>query len=150
MHHCDHPALDELLAQALKRSGVSKARFTEPRRQVMELLLHADAPLKAYELLDRLSTERGHKVDPPTIYRALEFLVDVGLAHRLDSLNAYRACLHLNAADAHVFLICIDCKRVEERPLAGIANALEGLAKQASFSSAVLHVELRGRCQTCV
>jgi len=149
MSACNHPSLEDLVSQAQARSGVSRAKLTEPRRQVLELLLHAEQPLKAYELLDRLSVERGSKVDPPTIYRALEFLVDIGLAHRLDSLNAYRACAHLDVKTTHVFLVCTVCSQVEELPADGVSETLAALAAGALFKPLDVHIELRGRCKRC-
>jgi Fur family transcriptional regulator, zinc uptake regulator len=150
MHSCSHPSLEDLVSQAQARTGVARAKLTEPRRQVLELLLHADQPLKAYELLEQMQRDRGAKVDPPTVYRALEFLVDIGLAHRLDSLNAYRACAHLDINATHVFLVCKNCSNVEELPTTAVAANLKALAEAAGFSTEDLHIELRGRCKQCL
>ena len=66
MHACDHPSLEDLVQQAQANSGIARAKLTEPRRQVLELLLHAQQPLRAYELLELMAQGRGSKVDPPT------------------------------------------------------------------------------------
>jgi len=149
MHACDHPSLEDLVQQAQANSGIARAKLTEPRRQVLELLLHAQQPLRAYELLELMAQGRGSKVDPPTVYRALEFLVEIGLAHRLDSLNAYQVCAHLDARSTHVFLICKVCSQVEELPTGGVAQALGVLADGAGFKTESLHIELRGLCKRC-
>src|SRR5688500_15048414 len=116
-HHVHHglkgPALGQALGVAEERCASSHERLTAPRRRVLELLLAADAPLKAYDLIAAFG-EQGEPAKPPTVYRALEFLERLGFAHRIESLNAYVPC-RLDA-DGHsaAFLICDCCGAAEE------------------------------------
>src|SRR5688500_10586247 len=113
-HHGLHgPSLARALAAAEDRCAATQERLTAPRRRVLELLLAADAPLKAYDLIAAYG-EAGEAAKPPTVYRALEFLERLGFAHRIESLNAYVPC-RLDA-DGHsaAFLICDCCGAAEE------------------------------------
>lgn len=95
-------ALSKAEALSLERGS----RWTEPRRRVYELLLQAGGPVKAYDLMEVYA--EGRTAKPPTVYRALEFLEQFGLVHRIASLNAYVACDGDDPAHAAAFLIC-DC-----------------------------------------
>src|SRR5581483_8522848 len=88
----DHAlCIDDALAAAERQCAARGARLTEQRRRVLELIWKSHAPVGAYTLLDRLR-EGGVRAQPPTVYRALEFLVENGLIHRIESLNAYVGC----------------------------------------------------------
>src|SRR5438034_10127423 len=84
-------ALDHALHDAETRCAQTQERLTVPRKRVLELLLGADAPLKAYDLIAAYGAD-GAAAKPPTVYRALEFLERLGFAHRIESLNAYVPC----------------------------------------------------------
>ena len=94
-HHVHHglkgPALARALTASEARCGATGERLTAPRRRVLELLLAADAPMKAYDLIAAFG-DRGEPAKPPTVYRALEFLERLGFAHRIESLNSYVPC----------------------------------------------------------
>jgi Fur family zinc uptake transcriptional regulator len=115
-----------------------------PGRRVLRELLAASAPLKAYDLLGALSNG-GRSAAPPTVYRALKFLVGVGLAHRIESLNAYVACRF--SSDPHVagFRLCEQCGEVEEFKLAALPDT--GLSARESPTRIVF--EAHGLCATC-
>src|SRR5579863_5300595 len=100
----------EMAAEACARRG---AQLTELRRQVLGLILEADGPLTAYQLLDRLRETRKGAV-PPTIYRALDFLMAQRLIHKLERLNAFIPCAESGHQHAVQFLICRQCGRVAE------------------------------------
>ena len=88
-------------------------RLTPVRRRVLEILLEEHRALGAYDVLQRLAAE-GFGNQPPVAYRALDFLVEQGLAHRIRRLNAFTACMHPGEAHAPAFLICRACDAVAE------------------------------------
>ena len=141
---CVHRALNRADALCRQRG----ARLTTMRRRVLELIWDGHRAVKAYDLLDRLS-ENGKPVRPPTVYRALDFLMAHGLVHRVDSLNAFVGC---SGADAHhnaQFLICQECGEVSEMDGAAISKAVAGQAEQAGFTVHRQTVELHGECPRC-
>lgn len=143
--HCIRTALHN----AEKVCADSGARLTPIRRRVLELIWASHKPLGAYELLDQLATE-GHKPAPPTIYRALDFLLEHQLVHRIASLNAYTGCTRPGHNHSGYFLICQTCGNAEEvaRP-AAIEQAIAQAAVQAGFDVRQGTLELSGLCQQC-
>ena len=141
---CAHRALDEAAAR-LQDQG---ARLTPGRRRTLEILLESHRAMGAYDVLDRLAAE-GFGRQPPVAYRALEFLVQHGLAHRLQRLNAFAACLHPGDDHHPVFLICRSCDRVAEAPVTPIRDALAQVAKAGGFRVERATIEALGLCATC-
>ena len=137
-----------LLLQAEQQCQQSGARFTPIRRRVLEMIADAPGGLKAYDLLDRLATEHA-SARPPTVYRALEFLIDQGLVHRIESLNAYVACPCPVHSHGFQLLICRVCGRVEELHLDEVNAQLSGCARQLGFRVERQTIELLGRCDAC-
>jgi Fur family zinc uptake transcriptional regulator len=136
-----------------KRRG---ANLTELRRHVLGLVLDAASPTGAYDLLDRLrQTRRG--AAPPTIYRALDFLLEQGLIHRVERLSAFVGCVAGCTADtdgkshthAAQFLICRDCGRVIEMQDHHVSAVLARAARDAGFSISSAMIEAEGLCSTC-
>jgi Fur family transcriptional regulator, zinc uptake regulator len=125
------------------------AQFTELRRSVLNLILEADGPLTAYQLLDRLKETRKSAV-PPTIYRALDFLIEQGLIHKIERLNAFISCTERDH-DHHAvqFLICGRCGTVAEIEDHAISKALERAAERQGFHPKNAVVELDGTCADC-
>lgn len=142
--HCASHALDEAEAR-LVRQG---ARLTPVRRRTLEILLESHRAMGAYEVLDRLAAE-GFGRQPPVAYRALEFLVTHGLAHRLQRLNAFAACLHPGDDHNPAFLICRACDRVAEAKAAPIRDVLAEVASQGGFVVERATIEALGLCATC-
>ena len=136
------------LAQAEVQASREGLRLTPVRRRALEILLEAHRALGAYEVLDRLAAE-GYGRQPPVAYRALDFLVSNGLAHRIQRLNAYVACLHPAEVHAPVFLICRVCDAVAEAPGGRVRAALEAGAAEAGFAVERASVEAVGLCPTC-
>jgi len=131
----------DALAHAEKLCAQRSQRLTPIRRQVLEVLLESHKPLGAYETMARaaLSGARpppsGGRPAPITIYRALDFLRDNGLVHRIESRNAFVACVNNHATgDLVVFLICEHCGAVGEAPSAAVADQLKTAARAAGFS----------------
>jgi Fur family zinc uptake transcriptional regulator len=122
--------------------------LTPLRREVLDLIEAAPRPVKAYDLLSALSARRG-RMGPPTVYRALSYLLQRGLIHRIESLNAYAACACPRAAPGHVFLICSACGEVQEVESAAARQALDVVTAAAAFSLAHLVIEARGLCCKC-
>jgi Fur family zinc uptake transcriptional regulator len=124
-------------------------RLTPMRRRVLEALLASHSPLGAYELIDRLST-RGARVAPITIYRALDFLREQGLVHRIESRNAFIACVHNHETGAPVvFLICEKCGAVGEAASAAVADTITSASRAAGFTPKTPVIEISGVCAHC-
>ncbi len=144
--HC----VDNALASAERICLEAGARLTPLRKRVLELVWASHKPLGAYELLDQLAQE-GHKPAPPTIYRALDFLLQQGLVHRITSLNAFLGCAHPEHAHGSYFLICQECGTAEELvEVKGITTAIDAATHAAGFTVTHGALELMGTCQACV
>lgn len=137
-----------LLDQAAQQCQQRGARFTPIRRRVLEMIAEAPGGLKAYDLLDRLAEEHA-AARPPTVYRALEFLIDQGLVHRIESLNAYVACPCPEHAHGFQLLICRLCGRVEELHLDDVNAQLSRRARDLGFRVERQTIELLGHCEAC-
>lgn len=105
--------------------------------------------LKAYDLLDRLSDEHA-AARPPTVYRALDFLIEQGLVHRIESLNAYIACPCPEHVHRFQLLICRHCGRVEELHLEAVEELLSRTARERGFTIQRQTIELLGACDACL
>ena len=123
-------------------------RLTALRRRVLELVWASHQPIGAYALLDALRQE-GMASAPPTVYRALDFLLENGLVHRIESLNAFVGCAHPGNAHRGLFLICTSCRNATEIEDARIARALAGAASDRGFSVEHATVEVAGICPNC-
>ena len=153
--HGSGPHLTSLeRAEALcQKRGV---QLTPLRRDVLRLVLEAEAPIGAYALLDQLKASRA-KAAPPTVYRALDFLLEQGLIHRLERLNAFMGCNealeghhHDHAHDhPHQFLICRGCGVTREISDHAVEAAIVAAALRGGFSAARATVEIEGLCAKC-
>ena len=117
--HCVASALDDAKAVCSERG----ARLTPVRQRVLEIIWQSHRPLGAYAILDVLSGE-GHSPAPPTVYRALEFLLMHGLVHRLSSLNAFIGCARPGHPGAGQFLLCTNCGAAAELNDAAVERAM--------------------------
>lgn len=153
-HHQHAPGVEAVglaLDVAEQRCVADGDRMTAPRRRVLELLLAAGEPVKAYDLIARFGPD-GQAAKPPTVYRALEFLERKGMAHRIASISAYVACTAgADAGDrshAAAFLICDCCGATEEVvPPTGQTFALA--ANAAGYAIERTTIEGHGRCPAC-
>lgn len=141
---CTQDALNR--AEAL--TAAAGARMTPVRRRVLEILLEEHRALGAYDVLSRLAQE-GFGNQPPVAYRALEFLVDQGLAHRIQRLNAFAACVHPGEDHAPAFLICRSCHMVAEAAATAAREALDAEAAKAGFRVERTTIEALGLCPGC-
>ena len=124
-------------------------KFTPIRRHVLQALLSSHRPLGAYEVIEELAKSMPRPA-PITVYRALDFLMENGLVHRIESRNAYLACAHDHDAAALVaFLICERCDAVGEIPAASVAQSLNSAARASGFVPKLSVVEITGTCAHC-
>ena len=140
------PALGHALRLAETRCEQSQERLTAPRRRVLELLLEAHGPLKAYDLIAAYG-EAGAPAKPPTVYRALEFLERLGFAHRIESLNAYVPCRLTDTPHSAAFLICDCCGAAEEFEPDFQAQLAAAAAR--GYEVRAVTLEARGLCLAC-
>ncbi|MFK7753307.1 MAG: Fur family transcriptional regulator [Sedimentitalea sp.] len=137
------------LAAADARCASDGLRLTPVRRRVLEILLQDHRALGAYAVLDRLR-EEGFGSQPPVAYRALDFLVLNGLAHKIERLNAFIACVHPNEHHAPAFMICRSCDTVAETLASPARGALGDAARASGFHIERTIVEAEGLCPSCV
>ncbi len=123
-------------------------RLTDQRKAILQLLFESDKPLTAYELLDRMRTVMDNPA-PPTVYRALDFLLEQGLIHKLESLHAYIRCTHPDRPHSCQFLICDDCGVVIETENPSVAKSLKMASKAVGFHAKRPVVEVLGTCDSC-
>lgn len=141
--------IDDILRCADRLCKERAVKLTQQRRLVLELVCAAERPLSAYDLLDLMRAKLNNPA-PPTVYRALDFLVEQGLVHKLETLHAFVSCTHPEyPPHASQFLICVDCGEVNELENEKIAQSLRCVEKEAGFESKRRVVELIGSCAHC-
>lgn len=145
--HDHQECIDQALEQAETLCREQGARLTPLRRRVLELLWQSHRPVGAYELLEQL--QQGAKTAPPTVYRALDFLQQLGLAHRLASLNAYVGCCQPGEPHAGQFLICRSCQASCELSEIKVSSSINEATAAAGFSAEQQTVEILGLCPHC-
>jgi len=123
-------------------------RFTAIRRRVLELVWDSHKPIGAYAILESLG-EESKSAAPPTVYRALDFLIEAGLVHRLDSLNAYIGCPDPASRHAGQFLICTNCRTVAELGDSDVEKFVAGKAGELGFTAIRQMLEIEGLCKLC-
>ncbi|SJN30905.1 Fur family transcriptional regulator [Psychrobacter sp. JB385] len=160
--------VSERLAAAKEQCTLTGARFTALRQQIYQLVLEANKPIGAYDLITQLQQMRSLESDPsdepskasskkqapknvapPTVYRSLEFLLGEGLIHQLTSINAYVPCCHPRAQHTAAFLICEQCQRVQECSSLPVQEMMGFAEQDIGFVVARSVIELSGLCQTC-
>jgi Fur family zinc uptake transcriptional regulator len=139
----------DVIAHAEALCHARKQRLTPMRRAVLEALGASHKPLGAYEVIDLIAAS-GTRPAPITVYRALDFLIAHGLAHRIESRNAFIACAQQHGAGTVVaFFICERCGAVGEAPAAPIRQAVAAAAKSSGFDPSVSVIEIAGVCAHC-
>lgn len=130
-----------------KREGKTRTKLGDQAAMVLKALRQSQRPLSAYEIISAL---RGRvTLAPPTVYRALDHLIEEGLAHKLQSLNAFIACTHEAHHERAAFAICDDCGSVTEFTLPKVESSLEEWSRRKKFALNAAVVELHGTCETC-
>ena len=131
--------------QYCKENGLN---FTPVRRKVLEILLNKNTAIGAYEILDLLR-EAGFKNQPPVAYRALEFLVQNGFAHKIEQLNSFIGCMHPGKDHSPAFMICRNCDSVSEEEALTRNFSVSQIASKAGFTVEKAVIEARGLCHSC-
>jgi Fur family transcriptional regulator, zinc uptake regulator len=148
-NHDHKRCVAEALTRAEEACGARGARLTPLRRRVLQTLAESHSPLGAYEIVERLKKTR-EPVPAMSVYRALDFLLAEGLAHRIESKNAFLACIHGHESDEIVlFLLCERCKRVAEVTSSVLGRNLAQAARGIGFSTRAPVVEITGLCNAC-
>jgi Fur family transcriptional regulator, zinc uptake regulator len=142
--HC----IEDALAAAEKLCALKAVRFTPLRRRVLELVWSSHKPVGAYALLDQLRNEDLGSA-PPTVYRALDFLIENGLIHRIEKMNAFVGCSHPGESHRGFFLICSECGNAEELESIGVAEAISASAGRLGFAARDMTLEVTGTCAQC-
>lgn len=143
-HRCVADALSRAEAVCARRG----ARLTEIRRQVLELVWESHAPIGAYQILEKLA-EGGKRPAPIAVYRALDFLMEQGLVHRLASLNAFIGCALASERHTAHFLICRACKSATEMDGAAVTRAVKKTLSAHGFTAEAEIIEIQGLCAHC-
>jgi len=150
-HKRDHDhafCVDTALAQAEAVCLERGERLTPLRKRVLQLVWDSHKPVKAYDLLDHLSEGRK-RAAPPTVYRALDFLYEAGLIHRIESLNAFVGCASPARRHSAQFLICTGCEAVAELDDAALSAKIGADAKKLGFVVMEEKIEIKGLCREC-
>ena len=145
MTKADIAKLVKKTEEACKTKGI---RFTDSRQHVLEIVAGAKKPLGAYDILEAL----GKYIDdpkPPTAYRAIEFLMEQGIVHRIESLNAYVLCDTDHKHNGSQFMVCDTCGTVVEAHICHVPDDLAKRAKEEGFTLTRWDAELHGTCKNC-
>lgn len=146
--HDHRLCIDDALSAAEELAVSKGVRLTENRRAVLMSIWSDHKAHKAYDILETLARDRPG-IKPPTVYRALDFLTELGLIHRIESLNAYVGCPDPDHPHEGAFLICDGCGSVAELAGPSLRKTVVGAAKNAGFDIAALTIEAHGLCATC-
>ncbi|UCZ76643.1 zinc uptake transcriptional repressor Zur [Dickeya zeae] len=140
---------DKLVAQAEQLCQQRNVRLTPQRQEVLRLMALQPGAISAYDLLDLLRVSEP-QAKPPTVYRALDFLLEQGFIHKVESTNSYVLCHHFEEhSHTSALFICDRCGQVTERQTEGVEETLRQLAKQAGFALRHSVVEAHGLCGEC-
>ena len=141
------------ISDAEEKCTNSGIRFTKRRKQVLSVLIKADAALSAYEIAEQCNADSDTKMPAMSVYRILDLLQEQNLIHRLEIANKYVSCSHISCSHEHnksQFLICGGCRHVEEIYLSRDAvDALQTAASAAGFSAISSQLEITGWCAQC-
>ena len=147
-HHdhkaCIHTALRKAEQLCLERG----AQLTPIRHKVLELIWESHEAVKAYDLLERIKPFND-SAKPATVYRALDFLIEQRLIHRVESMNAFIGCNHVEGRHDLLLLICERCRQIEERPAKPVMESLAQELEQAGFAAQRKSIEIHGICKHC-
>jgi Fur family transcriptional regulator, zinc uptake regulator len=152
--HDHNRCIDSALNTAKRLCEERGVRLTPLREQVLNLIWQSHKPLGAYAILEALANDpepgsKPRRQAPPTVYRALEFLQEHGLVHRINSLNAFIGCLHPREHHHSHFLICRECATAVEIFDEAISTAIRNAATAARFVEDSAFVEITGLCPNC-
>ena len=147
-NHNHEKCIDVALNKAISICDEQEVRFTPIRQRVLTLLWSSHKPMGAYELLDKIRLEKKN-AEAPTVYRALEFLLEQHLIHKIESLNAYVGCRFPEKSHISQFFICTQCNEFAELENTDIHQAISQQAAQSGFKVAEQTIEISGLCPKC-
>lgn len=148
-HHNHSHCVSDALEQARALCDARGVRLTPLRQQVLELIWQNHKPLGAYLLMDMLAAASIRRVAPPTVYRALDFLLEQGLIHRINGLNAFIGCPSPGKRHQSHFLICRACGVAVELDAGALTQNIQLAARAAGFTVESHSVEVMGMCPNC-
>jgi len=146
--HNHHSCVDSALEKARDLCSESGQRLTPVRQRVLELVWANHKPVGAYDLLPKLA-EEGFNSAPPTVYRALDFLLNLGLIHRISSLNAFIGCNHPGVEHPSCFFVCRECGKAQELDSSLMSTLAEKAEKELGLKIEKQMTELMGLCPAC-
>ena len=146
--HNHESCVNKLLTDAEKECRLKKLRFTMHRKEVLQIIASSHRPLGAYDILEKMNFS-GKRQAPVVAYRALDFLMGLGLVHRLNSLNAFVACSTAGEDHTAQFLICRNCRNVGELNSIQVSDQIVKDAVQVGFQVDQQVVEIIGICSEC-
>jgi Fur family zinc uptake transcriptional regulator len=146
--HDHNSCVADAIETAEKLCREHGTRLTPLRRKVLELIWSSHRPIGAYAVLGQLRDERDNAA-PPTVYRALDFLMEEGLVHRIQSLNAFVGCSEPDHAHTGMFLICAGCGDAREIEDDNLDEAIHKVAQSHGFAVQRRMVEMTGTCPGC-
>ena len=140
----------ERIALAKSLCGQRGVQLTKRRRQILEMLWESDRPMGAYELIEALKRKESRPIGPPTVYRALEFLIAQGLVSKIQSQNAYVPCAHPERKHDCLFFICSNCGASVELEDQRLETLISENAALVGFRPTHRVIEVEGTCTTCI
>lgn len=152
-HEANHDhalCVESAIAKAELICEEKGARFTALRRTILKFVWAEHKAVKAYDLLDKLAKTETGSAKPPTVYRALDFLIEQGLVHKIQSLNAYVGCPYPGEKHLSQFLICDRCEAITEINVSNISKWFLSKADEIGFDVHSQTVELHGHCRQCL
>jgi Fur family transcriptional regulator, zinc uptake regulator len=146
----DHgPCVDKAIARARQVCALKDIRLTALREAVLRVLTGSHKALGAYEIIEQMNAQ-GRRLAPISVYRIIDILVEAGLVHRLESKNAYFACLSRHEESASiVILLCEGCNRVAEADASQAWDAIKAITRDSEFSVSATVLEIQGQCSDC-
>jgi len=146
--HSHKKCVQEALAHAQEICAQRGSKLTLIRKKVLQLVWNSHKPIKAYDLLAQLSSDNFIE-KPPTVYRALDFLRENNLIHRIESQNAYIGCNTKHENLDSKFFICDECNEVEELTAPTVNKTIDKVSKEQGFIPNLVNVEVHGICAQC-
>ncbi len=140
--------LDEAMKKAVAICQHQGLQFTPLRKKVLQMVWQDHYPTKAYDILGKLN-QRGASAKPPTVYRALDFLLKYGMVHKLHSINAFIGCSHPQQHRACYFLICSQCGEVRECCNSSLDQVISNTSSKNKFAFKHITLEINGQCSQC-
>lgn len=149
-HHDHQRCIAAALSRAEERCAAARARLTPIRRAVLQLIWQNHRPLGAYSIVEQLPSVIGSPIRAPSVYRAIEFLLELGLIHRLPSRNAFIGCPFPGSEHSDVFMVCRHCGSAAELSNDHLNQVIAETSERAGFRLESQTVELSGLCASCL